>query len=77
MHIQPLDNPSARLALSKPNDRFRKGYQDVSFPKYARYVDDAADLARIIRHEKDPDFSYDHDYQVQKAVLLASALKTD
>jgi predicted dehydrogenase len=77
MHIQPLDNPSARLALSKSNDRFRKGYQDVSFPKYARYVDDAADLARIIRHEKDPDFSYEHDYQVQKAVLLASGLKTD
>lgn len=72
MHIQPLDNPRARLALSKPHDRFRKGYQDLSFPKYTRYVDDAADLVRIVRHEKDPDFSYEHDYAVQKTLLLAS-----
>ena len=77
MHIQPLDNPKAQLALSKPRDDFRRGYQDVSFPKYVRYVDDAADLARTVRHEKDSDFAYDHDYAVQKAVLLASGLATD
>lgn len=74
MHIQPLDNPSARLALSKPRGKYGQGYQDVSFPKYTRYVDDAADLAKIVRQEKDADFSYEHDYNVQKTVLLASGL---
>ena len=77
MHIQPLDNPKAQLALLQPRGRFRKGYQEVTFPKYTRYVDAAADLARIIRHEKDADFSYDHDFAVQKAVLLASGLSID
>ena len=77
VHIQPLDNPSARVALSQPRGKYVQGYQDVRFPKYVRYVDDAADMARIIRGEKDADFSYQHDYQVQKTLLLASALPLD
>lgn len=77
MHIQPLDSPSARLALSEPRGKYRKGYQDIEFPRYERYVDDAADLAKIIRHEKDADFGYEHDYAVQRSVLLASDMPTD
>src|SRR5262249_54319718 len=50
-HIQPLDNPSARVALSAARGKYKKGYQDVRFEKYVRYVDDAADMARIIRGE--------------------------
>ena len=38
------------------------------------YVDDAADLAKIVRQEKDSDFSYEHDFAVQRTVLQASAL---
>jgi predicted dehydrogenase len=72
MHIQPLDDPRARVAFRTRRGDFTAGYQEVSFGKYTRYVDDAADLARIVRHEKDADFSYEHDYEVQKAVLLAS-----
>lgn len=74
-HIQPLDNPSARMALAAAHGEFRRGYQDVSFPKYVRYAADAADMARIIRGEKTADFSYDHDLAVQETVLLASGLK--
>jgi len=77
LHIQPLDNPSVRVAFSKPRGKYSKGYQDVSLPKYTRYVDDAADIAKIIRDEKDADFSYEHDYNVQKALLEASGLPTD
>ncbi|MEZ6111861.1 MAG: Gfo/Idh/MocA family oxidoreductase [Pirellulaceae bacterium] len=71
-HIQPLDNPSAQVALSRPRDTYRKGYQEIVFPKYTRYVADAADMARIIRGEKQSDFSYQHDLAVQTAVLRAS-----
>ena len=74
-HIQPLDNPSARVALDAPHGEYRRGYQDVQFPKYVRYVADAADMAQIIRGEKAADFSYDHDLAVQETVLLASGLK--
>ena len=76
-HIQPLDNPAARIALSKPRGEYRQGYQDVSFPKYSRYVGDAADMARIIRGEKQADFSYEHDLTVQEAVLRASGVLHD
>lgn len=76
-HIQPLDRPSVRLTLRKPHGRYPAGAQEVRFDPYTRYVADAADLARIVRNEKDPDFSYEHDYAVQRAVLLASGMPVD
>jgi predicted dehydrogenase len=74
LHIQPLDSPSARLALSKPRGEYKAGYQDVTFPKYVRYVDDAADMARVIRGEKEFGFSYEHDLTVQTSLLTACGL---
>ena len=76
-HIQPLDNPSARVALSRPRDSYKQGYQNISFPKYTRYVGDAADMVRILRGEKPTDFPYDHDLTVQTALLQASGLPLD
>jgi predicted dehydrogenase len=70
-HIQPLDDPSARLALSRTRGQYRKGYQEVHFPKYVRYVADAADMARIIRGEKASDYPYDHDWTVQETIFKA------
>ncbi|MDG3006640.1 Gfo/Idh/MocA family protein [Paludisphaera mucosa] len=76
-HIQPLDDPSVRLALSAPRGPSKKGYQDVAMPRYTRYVDDAADLARVIRGEKPIDFRPEHDLAVQTAVLQASGRPLD
>ena len=76
-HIQPLDNPSARVTLSKLHDSYPKGYQDIKFPKYVRYVDDAADMARIIRGEKSTDFPYEHDLAVQTTVLQSCGLSLE
>jgi predicted dehydrogenase len=73
-HIQPLDDPSARLSLSKPRGKYKKGTQEVKFPKYTRYVADAADMARIIRGEKAAEFSYEHDLAVQETLLRACAV---
>lgn len=75
-HIQPLDDPSARITFSTPHGPYRKGYQDVSFPRYTRYVDDAADMARLIRGEKENDFSPRHDLAVQRSVLQACGIPT-
>ena len=33
-HIQPLDNPAARVSLSQARGEYKKGTQDVRFPKY-------------------------------------------
>lgn len=70
-HIQPLDSPTARVSLSRPRDKYRKGTQVLEFPKYVRYVDDAADMARVIRGEKASDFPYEHDLTVQETLLRA------
>jgi predicted dehydrogenase len=75
-HIQPLDNPGARIALSQPRGEYQKGYQSVTFPKFTRYVADAADMAQILRGEKASDFAYDHDRHVQEAVLRSSGMWT-
>jgi predicted dehydrogenase len=76
-HIQPLDNPSARVALSKPRGKYRQGYQEVTFPKYTRYIADAADMAQVIRGEKASDFSYEHDLTVQTTLLQACGMTID
>ena len=74
-HIQPLDNPTAHVTLSDSRDNYAKGFQEIQFPKYVRYVDDAADMARIIRGEKESDFSAAHDLNVQTALMQACGLK--
>lgn len=70
-HIQPLDDPSALVSLSRERGQYHKGAQKVTFPRYVRHVDDAADMARIIRGEKRSDFSPDHDLAVQETLLKA------
>ncbi|MBN9520348.1 Gfo/Idh/MocA family oxidoreductase [bacterium] len=70
-HIQPLDNPAARVSLSRARDGYRKGTQEVRLPRYTRYVDDAADMARVIRGEKAFEFPPAHDLAVQEALLRA------
>jgi predicted dehydrogenase len=75
-HIQPLDAPSVRFTVSQPRGKYAKGYQDVRFGDYPRYVADAADMARIVRGEKPADFSYDFDLGVQESVLRACGLPT-
>lgn len=76
-HIQPLDAPAVRFALDAPRGRYQKGYQEIDFGNYTRYVGDLEDLASWIQGKSDPAWSYDHDYLVQKSVLQASGMKLD
>ncbi len=69
--IQPLDNPVVAVSLNQPHGSYKRGTQQVTFPKYTRYVADAADMARIIRGEKPSDFTYQHDLTVQRTLLQA------
>ena len=73
-HIQPLDNPTVRMTLSDAHGNFKRGYQDLTLPRYSRYVGDAADMAAVIRGEKACDFSYEHDLAVQKTILQAAGM---
>lgn len=73
-HIQPLDNPAAKVALNVPRGEYAAGYQELTFPKFERYVADAVDMARIIRGEAESQFSYAHDLAVQTAVLESTGM---
>lgn len=73
-HLQPFARPTAKLTLEKAKGKYRKGPQEISFDGYTRYQDDVADMARIIRREKDMDFSYQHDLDVQETVLKSANL---
>jgi predicted dehydrogenase len=77
LHIQPLDDPAARVAFAAPHGEYHAGYQDIHFGKYERYVADAADIAAILRDEKQSDFDYEHDLAVQETVLRASGIRFD
>ena len=76
-HIQPLDAPNVRLTLDRDRGEHRKGTQEVPFGNYQRYAGDAADMARILRGEKECNYPYSHDLAVQETVLRASGMPTD
>lgn len=73
-HIQPLDRPAVRVSLSKERGEYKKGSQEIKFQPYQRYVGDAADMARVLRGEKENSYPYSHDLDVQQAILQASEL---
>ncbi len=72
--VEPLEPPVVRLSLAKAHGEFKKGTQDVVMPKYSRYVGDAADMAMILRGEKENGYPPAHDLLVHECVLRASGV---
>jgi hypothetical protein len=73
VEIRPLELPRLRLALDRPLGEYGKGYQEIELPPMpGRYDDHLVELARIIRGEKESEYSFEHDLAVQEAVLKAS-----
>lgn len=73
--IRPLEPPQARLALDAPRGEYRKGYQELTFPKPSgRYDRQFEDLAKVVRGEKAFTFTPEHDLAVHETVLRASGL---
>jgi len=76
--IKPLESGKMQVALSRPRGKYQRGYQSVELPLPGdRYDGDLADLARIIRGEKAPDWGPEHDLAVHRAVLEASGMPVD
>jgi predicted dehydrogenase len=71
--IRPLEPPKLLLALDRPVDGYKKGYQEVTLPKTpGRYDDQLIELTQVIRGEKESEYPPEHDLAVQEAVLKAS-----
>lgn len=76
-HLQPLDQPKAKVTLARPHQDLRSGENLIEFQPFSRYVADAAEMARIIRGEQEPVYTYTHDRWVQRTVLQASGMPLD
>jgi predicted dehydrogenase len=75
IEIKPLEDPVLKLSLMEPQGQFKKGSQFVDLtPNGDRYDAQLFDFASMIREEKKPDYSYEHDLVTQEAVLKASSL---
>jgi len=75
--LRPLEPPKLKAAFSRPRGPYKKGYQDIPLEKLPRYDADFADLAQVIRGEKEFEFTPQHDLAVQESILLACGLPTD
>jgi predicted dehydrogenase len=70
IEIKPLEPPQMQLALETPFGKYKKGYQTINLKKISgRYDDQLIDFARMIKGEKKPDFSMEHDLLVHKILL--------
>ncbi|MCZ6672904.1 MAG: Gfo/Idh/MocA family oxidoreductase, partial [Verrucomicrobia bacterium] len=75
IEIQQLESGNISLYLDEPHGRYQKGEQKVQMPRPGgRYDGEFTDLAKVIRGEKQLDWSYSHDLDTQEALLLASGM---
>jgi predicted dehydrogenase len=72
--LNPLEPPSARLALREAAGGYGKGSHTISFDDIERHVLDFADFAACIRGEREFAYTPHHDLLVQKTVLEASGM---
>ena len=75
IEIKPLEPPQLNLALDKSSGKYEKGYQKIRLKKMSgRYDDQLIDFAQMVRREKKPDYSKEHDLLVHKTLLEACDL---
>ena len=74
--LRPLEKPVLELTLESATGQHPKGSHFVELPALGgRYDGDFLELAAVLNGEREFPFSYQHDLDVQKSVLLGSGLK--
>lgn len=77
IEIRPFEPPSVIVTLREAAGPYGKGLNQLDLrPLTGRYVDGLDDMARIIRGEKEPAFTPEHDLAVFEAVLQSSGMPT-
>jgi predicted dehydrogenase len=69
--VEPLEPPSARVCLRSDSGDGKTIVRNVKLDDVPRHTRDFADLALCIRGEKDFGYPKEHDYNVQRTLLLA------
>ena len=73
--VERFDGASieAELHLYEGNDVYPAGMHTLKFtPQKDRYAEQLLELARVIRKEQSPSYSFEHDYLVHEVSLAAS-----
>lgn len=71
--LRPLGGNTFRLALERPRDSYKQGYQDVTVPNSPGiFISAFRDMAAILRDEKETDYPLSHELAVHEATLRAS-----
>ena len=74
--IEPLEPPSVTLNLRQSPGEFKRGIQEIPVPDHDRHVRDFQDFAGCIRGEAQFAYTKQHDFEVQRALLMASDSST-
>ena len=69
MEIRPLESGKFVLSLDRARGEFKKGNQTVQLKGGRSYVAEFSDLAKVIRGEKNLDWSFKHDLTVHETLL--------
>lgn len=65
------------MTLSRGNETYPSGFHRIEFkPQQNRYREQLIELAMVVRGEKSPDYSYEHEDLVQEVLLAASGYIT-
>lgn len=72
--VQPLEQPALTIDLEKAAGPYQPGKQQVTLPKFERYVDEFAALAEAIRGGKPLSVSFDQELVIQETVLRACGM---
>ena len=71
--LRPLGGQDFRLALERPQGKFKQGYQDVTLPKSPGiFMSAFRDMAAVLRSEKENDYPLSHELAVHETILRAS-----
>lgn len=74
--LRPLGGNRFRLALEKPREGYKTGYQDVTLPDGPGiFVSAFRDMAAVLRGEKENDYPLSHELAVHETILRASGYK--
>jgi predicted dehydrogenase len=70
--LRPLEPPKLQLVLDEVRGQYKKGEQQVELPPMpGRYDKQLSEFARVVRGEKQPDYSPQHDLVVHETLLRA------
>jgi hypothetical protein len=74
MEIKPLESGKFTLFLDQERDTYKKGIQEIQFPSGRSYVPEFEDLAKVIREEKQLEWTPAHDLLTHKTLLEISGM---